>query len=149
MAQLIITILACVLSVLLALFFMYLSGLHRYWALGGTWLRNDVIPEVDGKPVFQMHPAPAMIAAIAFILAAFIVTGRVGFFGRLAPPAFFYWANWLLAIAFFARGIGDFRLFGLFKKVRDTRFARLDSKVFVPVAFVLGIGVALLGLYPR
>jgi hypothetical protein len=39
------------------------------------------------------------------------------------------------------RTIGDFRLVGVFKRVRGTRFARLDSIAFAPLCLLLAAGV--------
>jgi hypothetical protein len=39
-----------------------------------------------------------------------------------------------------ARAVGDFRLVGLFKRVRGTRFARYDSLVYTPLCLALAAG---------
>jgi hypothetical protein len=41
-----------------------------------------------------------------------------------------------------ARAVGDFRYVGFFKRVRDSRFATLDTRVYSPLCFVLAAGVA-------
>ena len=46
-----------------------------------------------------------------------------------------------LAITFAGRAIGDFRLVGLFKRVRGTGFAKLDTWIYAPLC--LGLGVAI------
>jgi hypothetical protein len=40
--------------------------------------------------------------------------------------------------------VGDLRLVGFFKRVRDTRFARRDTLFYSPLS--LALGLALLGL---
>jgi len=40
-----------------------------------------------------------------------------------------------------ARGVGDFRLVGLSKRVRGTRFARYDSFVYTPLCLALAAGI--------
>jgi hypothetical protein len=46
-----------------------------------------------------------------------------------------------VAVVLAARGVGDFRLVGLFKRVRGTRFARLDSRIYTPLCFALAAGI--------
>ena len=46
----------------------------------------------------------------------------------------------VVAAAFLLRAIGDFRLVGFFKRVRNTRFAAWDTRLFSPLS--LGIGIA-------
>ena len=45
-----------------------------------------------------------------------------------------------VSLAFAGRAVGDFRVLGLFKKVRGTRFARADDRIFVPIC--VGIAAA-------
>jgi uncharacterized membrane protein SpoIIM required for sporulation len=51
---------------------------------------------------------------------------------------------WLIAAVFALRAIGDFRYVGFFKRIRDTRFARLDTLAYWPLCAVLAvlIGIA-------
>jgi hypothetical protein len=42
-----------------------------------------------------------------------------------------------VAVILLLRGIGDFRYVGLFKRVRDTPFARMDSRVYTPLVLAL------------
>jgi hypothetical protein len=41
------------------------------------------------------------------------------------------------------RAVGEFRYVGLFKRVRGTKFAVLDTFVYSPLCLLLGAGVAL------
>jgi hypothetical protein len=43
----------------------------------------------------------------------------------------------VLAIIFAARALGDFRFVGFTKSVRDSRFARLDTRVYSPLCVLL------------
>src|SRR5262245_24764899 len=111
--------------------------LHVYWALAGTGAGGGAaIPEVDGRPVFK--PGPATTLAVAMLLE--IAAALVALQGRLfaidgLPPALIQVGASGVALVLAARGVGDFRLVGLFKRVRGTRFARLDSLVFTPLCF--------------
>ena len=74
-----------------------------------------------------------------------------GFADRLAEGAGFAGDNnfaeiaaWVFAAMFALRAIGDFRYVGFFKRIRDTRFARLDTLAYSPLCAVLAvlIGIA-------
>lgn len=49
----------------------------------------------------------------------------------------------VLALGLAARAIGEFRHVGFFKRVRGTRFARLDTIFCSPLCLALAVGVAL------
>jgi hypothetical protein len=121
--------------------------LHVYWALGRTAgivsvEAGAVIPEVGGRPAFT--PGPALTLAIAALLevAAALVAlqGKLLVISRL-PPALIQVGALGVAVVLAARGIGDFRLVGLFKRVRGTRFARLDSRFYSPLCLALAAGI--------
>jgi hypothetical protein len=51
-----------------------------------------------------------------------------------------------IAIVFAARGLGDFRWFGLFKRVAHTSFAWWDSRLYVPLCAMLALAAALVAI---
>jgi hypothetical protein len=102
-----------------------LSALHFYWAAGGTRGKAAAVPARDGKALF--HPSKRATAGVAVLLA--IAAAMV--FAGLRP------AEWVLALIFGARAIGDGRWVGLFKRVRGTPFATLDTFVYSPLAAAL------------
>jgi len=120
--------------------------LHVYWALSGTAgivrAGDAVVPEVGGRPAFT--PGPALTLAVAALLeiAAALVAlqARLFVIGGL-PSAVTRVGVLGVAVVLAARGVGDFRLVGLFKRVRGTRFARLDSRVYTPLCFALAAGI--------
>ena len=40
------------------------------------------------------------------------------------------------------RAVGDRKYVGFFKRVRDTEFARRDSRIYSPLCLLLGLGAA-------
>ncbi|TMQ10109.1 MAG: DUF3995 domain-containing protein [Deltaproteobacteria bacterium] len=126
-----------------------IGGLHVYWALSGTAgiVRagaSAVLPEVDGRPAFT--PAPALTLTVATLLeiAAALVAlqGKLFAIGGL-PPALIRVGALGVAVVLAARGVGDFRLVGLFKRVRGTRFARLDTCIYAPLCLALAAGIVI------
>jgi hypothetical protein len=123
-----------------------IGALHIYWALRGTagnvTAGNSVVPEVGGRPAFTPGPASTLgVAALLAIAAALVaLQGKLFVIGGLSPALIRVGALGV-AVVLAARGVGDFRLVGLFKRVRGTRFARLDSRVYSPLCFALAAGI--------
>jgi hypothetical protein len=119
-----------------------LSALHVYWASGGRWAAQAVLPHIDDdRPAFEPSWFATVLVAIALAAAAVLVLCRAG----VLPWPFADWllrpSMYVLGVVFALRAIGDFRVIGFFKRVRGTRFARLDSWIFVPLCTALAIAV--------
>lgn len=118
-----------------------LGLLHIYWALGGRTGKSAAVPEVNGQRVFVPSTGGTLVVAAALLFAA-LVTAVAGGLVRAGDFGFvFRILAYGLGATFIARAIGDFRLVGFFKRIRDTRFARLDTIVFSPLC--LGLGCAI------
>jgi hypothetical protein len=112
------------LSLVLAL----LAALHIYWCFGGRRGSAAAIPtDLQGAAV--LHPGRASTLLVAFLLAC------AAYFVLVRSP-------WTAAIGlvFLARVVGDFRYFGLFKKITGTPFARMDSLVYTPICLLISLG---------
>lgn len=116
--------------------------IHVYWAFTLKRGLGGLVPEIDGKPALRPTMTNTLLVALAVFASAVIVLIHAG----IVPlrGLVFSWASWMLAAVFIARAIGDFRLVGFFKRVRASRFARLDTLYFSPLC--LALGVALLWL---
>jgi uncharacterized protein DUF3995 len=51
------------------------------------------------------------------------------------------WGTWTVAAVSLARAIGDLRLFGFAKRVRGTRFACWDTRLYSPLSAALGLAM--------
>ena len=120
------------LASILAAIFALLALLHFYWAARGVGGSSAAIPEIGGKPAFR--PSKAATAAVGLAL--------------LGTSAIVLMHQTLLiagaAAVLILRAIGDFRLVGFFKRVRGTRFARLDTLFYSPLCLALGAAFAFL-----
>jgi Protein of unknown function (DUF3995) len=110
-----------------------LGLLHVYWATGGSWGTDVTIPQQDGKPLFQPPPAGTLLVAILLSSAGLVVLGRLAFWGTALPRWPFVAGTWTLVAVFLGRVVGDFRVVGLFKRLRGTAFAWWDAWLFVPL----------------
>ncbi len=125
--------------------FAGLSFVHVYWLLAGQAGRLAAIPEIDGKPVFQPSTLSTFVVAIGLTLCAVVIAGTAGMLTLPVSRTVLVWMTFALAVVLLVRAIGDFRLVGFFKRIRHTRFARLDTVLYSPLCLALAIGAAIVG----
>jgi hypothetical protein len=136
-----------VVAIALAAGFVALSALHVYWALGGARGGAAAIPEVRGEPAFRPGRGATLVVASLLALAAVVVVARAHLVPVPgAPPWLVTLAAWVLTLVLAGRVVGDLRTFGLFKRVRGTRFARRDSLVYTPLCIALAAGCLAIAL---
>jgi hypothetical protein len=110
--------------------------IHVYWGFGGTWGGNIVLPKgttLEQQPVFV--PSKMVTLTVAFLLfsTAFLLILQGGLFMAIQPNLLVKWGCWACITAFGFRVVGDFQYFGLFKKVRNSRFSNYDTYLFTPL----------------
>jgi fatty acid desaturase len=125
--------------------FTGLTLIHLYWLFGGRVGQLAAIPELDGKLILEPSPLATFMVAIALGLCALLIAGTAGMLALPFSQAVLAWMTRGLAGVLFLRAMGDFRLVGFFKQIRDTRFARLDTTVYPPLCLVSAIGAATVG----
>lgn len=117
--------------------FGLLALLHFYWALRGVGAGagSAAIPEVEGAPAFRPSKAATAAVGLVLLFTAAIVLLRI--------EPLLYGAAAVLAL----RAVGDFRLVGFFKRVRGSRFSRLDTLLYSPLCLALGLALAWLAAH--
>jgi Na+-transporting methylmalonyl-CoA/oxaloacetate decarboxylase gamma subunit len=115
-----------------------LSLLHFYWTIVGVSGRSAALPEVDGRPVFQPTRLASFAVAVALAAAAWLILARGGLVPSPLPPSVVRTGAAGFGTAFLLRAVGDFRWVGFFKRVRGTRFAFWDTRLFSPLCMALG-----------
>lgn len=131
-----------ILGILLAATFAAISLFHLYWAAGGTFGSRVAVPTVAAPSrgsvrAFQPSAGGTILVAFAFLVAVAVILGQVRFLGDTVPHWIFRWGTWTIALVFFLRAIGEFRLVGFFKQVRDTPFAHWDTWLFSPLCLII------------
>ena len=124
-----------------ALVFCLLAGIHFYWALGGRFFLSSAVPESGGKPAFVPSTLATVMVALGLTLCAALVMASAGMIGPARPAQWTTWVAFALSAALLARAVGDFRLVGFFKRVRGSRFARMDTLVYAPLCLLLAAGM--------
>ena len=121
------------------------AAFHFYWGAGGELGRSVSLPQfADGRPISSIPSYGAhavglvLVASIAVVLA----------FGKQIALPLPWWlvraSMILLAVGFGARALSWHSYVGLFKKVRNTRFARYDTWLYSPLCLVLSFCLSLL-----
>jgi hypothetical protein len=120
-----------------------LSSIHVYWALGGHRGSKGAIPELDGKPLFRPGVGGTLVVAFLLAVAGALVLQRAGVGPGIVPPTVSLWGTRGVAAALIGRAVGDFNYVGFFKRQKTTAFARLDTRLYSPLALALGLGAGM------
>jgi hypothetical protein len=128
--------------------FIMLSFVHVYWAMNGSLGKEGVIPtHNDGEAVFEPGIVGTFIVAAILGIFAFITTGSLGIFEAFLSNNLIKYVTLAIGILFMLRAMGDFKYVGFFKSIKETPFAKNDSRYFSPLCLYLGlssIAIALL-----
>lgn len=112
--------------------------LHLRWAAGGghDMLAAAVPTDAGGRPLLRPPWWTSLGVAVALLgAAAAMVLRTLG----VAVPGL-QAALVLATAAFVLRVVGDGRHVGLFKRTRDTAFARLDDRYYTPLVVLFAFG---------
>ncbi len=123
--------------------------LHVYWALGGRWQLDKVMPTSGEEAVngnrhdhscSDFRPGPLLTMVVAFLLFAF--AALVAMTAAGTGPDAVRWLTGIGVATLALRAIGDARVAGFTKTVRHTEFARADDAVFTPLVVFLALGAS-------
>ncbi|MNV01192.1 hypothetical protein D3C71_913880 [compost metagenome] len=132
---------------ILFLIFLFLSGIHFYWAFGGKWGANAAIPTKDDTQAV-MSPGIVVTLIVALGLLGFgmlplIITETLHF----PLPLWLQKSGlWIITGIFLVRAIGEFNYVGFFKKHKHTQFGKNDSRFYSPMCLLIGILALILEL---
>ncbi len=115
-----------------------LAALHVWWAMGDQRGDSVVIPKVEGRPAFRPSRRATLIVAALLLAATTVALSQGQVLPDFLPGAPLRWAAMAAGTAFMLRALGEFRLVGFFKRVRNTDFARWDTWCFSPLSASMG-----------
>jgi hypothetical protein len=132
------------LSLLLSLIFFALGILHFSWAFGVKIGFADSLPTTEqGQRVLNPKMPATLVVGMgltAFGLFYLIASGLITF---NLPAWLMKTGHWVIPAIFFLRAIGDFKYVGFFKRIKNTNFGKLDTRIFSPISLI----ISLLGLF--
>lgn len=132
-----------VISLVAACILFLISLLHVYWACRGTWGTSAVIPERNAKRTFSPHPGLTLVIAGLLAFAAIILLMRASYISFSFNAVLLQAGAWICAVVFALRVIGEFNYVGLFKRIRNTKFAKMDTWLYVPLCTFLSFAFLL------
>lgn len=132
-----------VLPIAVCAVFVVLALWHFRMAFAPASGESGAVPSVQGKPLFV--PSSTATVGVGIVLLAFagLVAATAGLLPLAVPRVVLVWLSYALALGLVMRAIGEFKYVGFFKRVRGSRFARLDTLVYSPLCLLLAVGVAL------
>ncbi len=132
-----------ILSTTTSTILILISLLHFYWVFGGKWGIEYAIPDKFKVHYFNeknqlLIQVATIIVALGLLLFAFIIA--INFYESpfKIESSIIRTLTLIIAIIFTLRAIGDFNMFGLFKKSKESNFAKKDTQIYVPLCLYLG-----------
>ncbi|WP_161964202.1 DUF3995 domain-containing protein [Chitinophaga flava] len=120
--------------------FIFLSAIHFYWAFDGKWGVGGVVPvNAEGRQMLDPGKFGTIIVALGLLAFALVTVGNTGVFDALVGRSVIIWATRGIALLFTLRAIGDFTYVGFFKKIKNTTFARNDTRIFSPLCVLIAV----------
>ncbi|MFO1350325.1 MAG: DUF3995 domain-containing protein [Gammaproteobacteria bacterium] len=128
-------------ALFVSLIFVVLALWHFYMATLRVSGVSGAVPSVNGQSLFEPSRKATVLVGIVLLLFAALVAATARLLSVGLPQTVLVWLSYALAFGLFARAIGEFRYVGLFKKIRGTKFATLDTFVYCPLCLALAAGV--------
>jgi hypothetical protein len=137
------------LAVTVSAVFVALALWHFYMAFAPAAGESGGVPSVGGKPLFVPSAKATVAVGIVLLSFAVLVAATAQLFALPLPRLMLEWLSYGLALGLFARAVGEFKYVGFFKRIRGSRFARLDTLVYSPLCLLLACGVGFVAFSHR
>lgn len=135
-------------ALLNTLILLAISGIHFFWAFGGRWGADAAIPtNQDGKKMLSPDIFATLVVALGILVMALLHLEKVQIVSLPIPTWINAYGLKIIAGIFLIRAIGEFRYVGFFKKIKNTKFADLDTKYYSPLCLVLSINAFITAFY--
>ncbi|WP_459503710.1 DUF3995 domain-containing protein [Bacillus sp. C1] len=126
-----------VIIILAASLLFCISLVHVYWAFGGKWGIKAAIPTESGEKVFSPRTSMTLLVALLLCVAALLLLLQVNLISFFIPRVIVQICSWICMVVFGLRVVGEFKYFGVFKRKKDTYFAKMDTMLFIPLCAFL------------
>ncbi|WP_341227953.1 DUF3995 domain-containing protein [uncultured Arcticibacterium sp.] len=133
-----------VLTILECSILLILGIIHFNWAAGGKFGMEGAVPTTEkGESVLNPGAKDSLIVGLGLTVFALYFAVSGGLISVKLPVWVAKYGGWVISIIFLLRAMGDFNYVGFFKKKRNTKFHKMDTKLYIPLCLTLG----LIGLY--
>jgi Protein of unknown function (DUF3995) len=128
------------LSIILFFIFIVLGLIHFNWAMGGKWGIDQALPtKENGERVLNPKKIDSGIVGFGLTVFGFFYLFRSELMQFHLSNGIVEYGSWIIPAIFILRAVGDFKYVGFFKKVKRTKFGKLDSKLFTPLCLAIGL----------
>ncbi|TXN35076.1 DUF3995 domain-containing protein [Flagellimonas hymeniacidonis] len=133
-----------VLSMLISITFIFLAGLHFYWAVFGIKDPSKVIPtkETSNKVKSPGKLAAAFVGIVLLFFAFVFINKEIVY----VETDWMHYVPIGIGILFIIRALGDFKYVGFFKSAKNSKFSALDTRYYSPLCLLLGALIIILEL---
>lgn len=129
-----------ILAMILSSIFLILGLIYVYWTLGGEFGFAQSLPtNEEGERLLNPKKVDSAIMGLGLFLFALFYIFKSGIIDHNMPDWVMKYGGWIIPSIFILRAIGDFKYVGFFKKLKDTDFAKRDTKFFSPLCLIIGI----------
>ena len=129
-------------AIVVSLAFVVVAVWHFRMALSSGEGMSGAVPSEAGKPLFAPSVGATLAVSLVLLVFACLVAATAGLVQVGLSERVLSWLCYALALGLLARAVGEFKYVGFFKRVRGSRFARLDTLLYSPVCLLLAVGVA-------
>ncbi|NJN42418.1 MAG: DUF3995 domain-containing protein [Flammeovirgaceae bacterium] len=129
-----------ILSILLSVILFALGVIHFNWVFGGSYGFEESLPtKENGERVINPKKIDSAIVGIGLIVFGLFYVFQSGLIEYMLPALITKYGGWLIPVIFLLRAIGEFKYIGFFKRIKNTKFGKADSKFFSPLCLAIGI----------
>ncbi|PKV48215.1 uncharacterized protein DUF3995 [Aquimarina sp. MAR_2010_214] len=129
-----------ILTILLSFIFFILGIIHFNWVAGGTFGFEASLPTKEsGERILNPKKIDSAIVGFGLIAFAFFYVLKSGLIDYDLPEWILKYVKWIIPSIFMLRAFGDLKYVGFLKKVKHTKFGKLDTKLFSPLCLIIGL----------
>lgn len=129
-----------IISILLSFILIGLGIIHFNWVLGGTFGFAESLPTNErGERVLNPKKIESAIVGFGLMVFGFFYIFKSGLITYNLPEWLMTYGSWIIPIIFLLRAVGEFKYIGFFKRVKNTRFGKLDTKLYSPLCLLIGL----------
>lgn len=129
-----------ILAILLSLIFFSLGIIHFNWVIGGEFGFAASLPTKEsGERVLNPKKIDSAIVAMGLMAFGIFYVFKSGLIADDLPEWIMSLGGWIIPLIFLLRAMGEFKYIGFFKRVKNTDFGKLDTRLFSPLCLFVGL----------
>ncbi len=137
-----------IIPLVLFIIFTGLALLHFYWAAGGLWGLDAALPtNNEGERLLDPGPHACIIVGLGLSIFALFYLIKTDLISTPLPTWLLNYTGWIIPSILLLRSNGDGIMVCFFKNIKDTHFAKMDTRYFSPLCLFLAVAGYAIQLY--